>query len=137
MPTTSKSRTTTKLPPTHPGEVLREEFLLPLDITSYRLAKDLGVPLPRINDLVLERRGVSPDTALRLARYFGTSAEFWMNLQAHYELETTRDEIERDLADVEPRTTDRPPEAISTVRVGAARKGDVMVRKVAKKKKKK
>jgi len=110
MPTTLRSRTTTKtkrrprrLPPTHPGEVLREEFLRPLGITPYRLAKALGVPLPRINDLARERRGISPDTALRLARYFSTTAEFWMNLQAHYDLETTRDQIERELAEVEPR----------------------------------
>jgi addiction module HigA family antidote len=70
----------------HPGEILREEFLIPMGITAYRLAKDIQVPVPRINDIVLEKRGISADTALRLGRYFNMSARFWMNLQTHYEL---------------------------------------------------
>jgi addiction module HigA family antidote len=72
--------------PIHPGEVLREEFLAPFGMTAHALAVALQVPPPRINDIVRERRAVSADTALRLARYFGTSAEFWMGLQADYDL---------------------------------------------------
>ena len=66
----------------HPGEILREDFLKPLDMSSYYLAKRLGVPVPRIHDIVLEKRGITADTAVRLARFFGTSPEFWMNLQS-------------------------------------------------------
>jgi addiction module HigA family antidote len=72
--------------PIHPGEILREEFLLPLHLSANALAIALGVPAPRINDIARERRGITADTALRLARYFGTSAEFWMGLQADYDL---------------------------------------------------
>jgi len=75
-----------RLPNIHPGEILREEFLNPLGITAYRLAKDIHVPGTRIADIVGERRGISAETALRLSRYFGNSAQFWLNLQAHYEL---------------------------------------------------
>ena len=74
--------------PIHPGEILREEFLLPLNLSANALAIALGVPAPRINDVARERRGITADTALRLARYFGTSAEFWMGLQADYDLRT-------------------------------------------------
>ena len=70
----------------HPGEILREEFLVPLNLSANALAIALGVPAPRINDVVRERRGISADPALRLARYFGTSAEFWMGLQGDYDL---------------------------------------------------
>jgi antitoxin HigA-1 len=80
-----------KLPNVHPGEVLREEFLVPLEITAYRLARDIGVPQTRISEIVHERRGITPDTAARLGRYFETSAEFWLALQSAYDLE----EIER------------------------------------------
>ena len=72
--------------PIHPGEILREEFLVPLHLSANALAIALGVPAPRINDIARERRGVTADTALRLERYFGTSAEFWMGLQADYDL---------------------------------------------------
>ncbi|MEW6512662.1 MAG: HigA family addiction module antitoxin [Pseudomonadota bacterium] len=72
--------------PIHPGEILREEFLLPLNLSANALAIALGVPAPRINDIARERRGITADTALRLARYLGTSAEFWMGLQADYDL---------------------------------------------------
>lgn len=75
--------------PIHPGEVLREEFLTPLGMTAHALAILLQVPAPRINDIVRERRAVTVDTALRLARYYGTSAEFWMGLQADYDLKTS------------------------------------------------
>ena len=78
--------------PTHPGDVLREDFLKPLSMSQYALAKALGVPQMRISALVNAKRAVSPDTALRLARYFGTSAEFWMGLQAVYDLEVSREE---------------------------------------------
>lgn len=71
---------------THPGEILREEFMAPLNLSANALARALSVDAPRINDIVRERRGVSPDTALRLARYFGTTPEFWMNLQSRYDL---------------------------------------------------
>ena len=72
--------------PIHPGEILREEFLLPLGMTAHALAMALQVPAPRINDIVRERRGVTADTALRLSRYLGSSAEFWLGLQADYDL---------------------------------------------------
>lgn len=77
----------------HPGEVLREEFLAPLGITMYRLAKDTGMPADRVGRLVKGTRSFTADTALRLARYFGTTPEFWMNLQARYDLEEARDEV--------------------------------------------
>ena len=80
--------------PIHPGEILLEEFLKPMGITQYRLAKDIHVPLRRVNEIVLERRGISADTALRLARYFNTTPQFWLNMQSRYELETARLAIE-------------------------------------------
>jgi addiction module HigA family antidote len=80
-------------PPTHPGEVLREDFLKALDLSQYALAKAIGVPQMRISDIINGRRGVTPDTALRLARYFGTSAEFWIGMQATFDLESARDQI--------------------------------------------
>jgi addiction module HigA family antidote len=82
-----------KLPPIHPGEILQEEFLAPLEISQYRLAKDTSVPPRRINEIVRGQRSISADTALRLARYFGTSERFWINLQARYDLETERDRL--------------------------------------------
>jgi addiction module HigA family antidote len=82
-----------RLPPVHPGEVLLEEFLGPMGITQYRLAKDIRVPPRRINEIVHGARAVSADTALRLARYVGTSERFWLNLQAQYELDREHDRI--------------------------------------------
>jgi addiction module HigA family antidote len=82
-----------KLPPVHPGEILLEEFLKPLAISQYRLAKDISVPTRRINEIVLGKRAISPDTALRLSRYFGLSDRFWMNLQARYDLEVEKDKL--------------------------------------------
>lgn len=79
-----------RLPNIHPGEILLEEFLKPLNITPYRLAKDIGVPQTRIEGILDGKRSVTPDTALRLARYFGSSAGLWLNLQAHYDLEEAR-----------------------------------------------
>src|SRR5947209_14164020 len=82
-----------KEPPVHPGEILREEFLKPLAISQYRLAKDTSVPPRRINEIVRGLRAVSADTALRLARYFGTSERFWLNLQTRYDLEVEKDRL--------------------------------------------
>jgi addiction module HigA family antidote len=82
-----------KLPPVHPGEILLEEFLLPLGISQYRLAKDVSVPPRRINEIVRGSRAVTADTALRLARYFGTSERFWLNLQAQYDLEVEKERL--------------------------------------------
>jgi antitoxin HigA-1 len=82
-----------KLPPVHPGEVLLEEFLKPLKISQYKLAKDTSVPPRRINEIVLRKRSVSADTALRLSRYFGTSEQFWLNLQSEYDLDVERDRL--------------------------------------------
>ncbi len=76
--------------PIHPGEILKEEFLDPMGISQYRLAKDIGVPAMRINKIVRGERGISADTALRLARYFGTSVEFWTGIQTHYEIEKAK-----------------------------------------------
>jgi len=82
-----------KLSPVHPGEVLLEEFLVPMEISQYRLAKDISVPPRRINEIVHGKRGVSADTALRLSRYFGTSERFWLNLQSGFDLEAERDRL--------------------------------------------
>ena len=79
--------------PIHPSEILLEEFLVPLNMSAHALAMALRVPAPRVNDIVRERRAITPDTALRLARYFGTSAEFWLNLQIAYDLRRTRREL--------------------------------------------
>ncbi len=92
---------TNKMRPIHPGEILREEFLVPLGMSSHALALELKVPAPRLNDIVRERRSISPDTALRLARYFGTTAQFWLNLQTSYDLKLVQREkgakIEREV----------------------------------------
>jgi len=80
-----------KLTPIHPGEVLKEEFLDPMEISQYRLAKDIHVPPRRINEIVHGKRAISADTALRLGRYFGTSERFWLNLQARYDIELAKD----------------------------------------------
>jgi addiction module HigA family antidote len=81
------------LPPVHPGEILLAEFLSPLGISQYRLAKETSVPPRRINEIVRGSRSISADTALRLARYFGTSERFWLNLQARYDLEVAKDRL--------------------------------------------
>jgi antitoxin HigA-1 len=88
------------LPPIHPGEVLLEDFLKPLGITQYRLAKSIKVPQRRIGEIVAGRRSLSADTALRLARFFGTDAQSWLNLQAHYDLEMAREKV-GDLLEIE------------------------------------
>jgi len=86
-----------KLPPIHPGEILLEEFLRPMGISQYRLAKSISVPPRRINELVHGNRAVTADTALRLSRFFGTSERFWLNLQTRYDLEREKDRLGRRL----------------------------------------
>ncbi len=81
------------MPPVHPGEILLEEFLKPLALSQYRVAKDTSVPPRRINEIVHGKRAVTADTALRLARYFGTSERFWLNLQSRYDLEVEKDRL--------------------------------------------
>ena len=88
--------------PIHPGEILAEEFLEPLGISQHRLAMSIEVPPRRINEIVHGKRRISADTALRLARYFGTSDRFWMNLQNHYDLEIERDRLGNDLRQIKP-----------------------------------
>ena len=92
---------TRKLAPVHPGEILREDFMLPMKLSMNRLALDLRVPVTRVAEIVHERRGISTDTALRLARYFSTTPRFWMNLQAAYDLDMAQgelaDEVEKDV----------------------------------------
>jgi len=83
-----------KLPPIHPGEILLEEFLKPMGISQYQLAKDISVPPRRINEIVHGKRAITPNTALRLSRYFGLSERFWMNLQARYDLEVEKDRLQ-------------------------------------------
>ena len=82
-----------KLKPVHPGEILLEEFLKPMGLSQNRLALNIGVPPRRINEIILEKRRITADTALRLARFFGTSPEFWLGLQAQYDLDVTSDEL--------------------------------------------
>ena len=82
-----------KMPPIHPGEILKEEFLDEMGITQYKLAKDINVPPRRINEIVQGKRSITADTALRLGRYFGISPQFWTNLQAHYDLEMEIDRL--------------------------------------------
>jgi addiction module HigA family antidote len=82
-----------RLPPIHPGEILLEEFLVPLGLSQYRLAHDISVPPRRINEIVHGKRAVTADTALRLARYFGTTDRFWLNLQTRFDLERERDNL--------------------------------------------
>jgi len=84
-------------PPIHPGDILLEEFLKPMGVTQYRLAKDISVDPRRINEIVHGKRSISADTALRLGRYFGTSARFWLNLQSHYDLEVEEENLGRRL----------------------------------------
>jgi addiction module HigA family antidote len=102
MPWMWKSPTITKdgmmakklMDPIHPGEILMEEFLEPLGVSQYRLAKDISVPPRRINEIVHGKRSITADTALRLARFFGTTERFWLNLQVRYDLEVEKDRLE-------------------------------------------
>jgi antitoxin HigA-1 len=97
----------------HPGEILREEFLKPMKLSAYQLAKELHVPAPRVNDIVLEKRAISADTAVRLARFFGTSEQFWMNLQASYDLRKVRIALGKELRTINPWAKDISEGAIS------------------------
>jgi addiction module HigA family antidote len=95
-----------RLAPVHPGEVLLEEFLGPMELSQYRLAKEIGVPARRINEIVRGTRAVSADTAIRLARYLGTSERFWMNLQTQWDLDTEYDRVgERIAREITPRAS--------------------------------
>ncbi len=91
-----------RLPNIHPGEVLREEFLVPLGVSAYRLAKSIGVPQTRVSGILHERRAITADTALRLGAYLGTSPEFWLGLQALYDLEEAARASAADLARIRP-----------------------------------
>jgi addiction module HigA family antidote len=103
---------TNKLPPIHPGEILREEFMKPLGLSQNALARALHVPPRRINEIVLEKRGITADTALRLARFFGTTPEMWTGLQADYDLRQARYEKQRQIErEVEPLTGLQPATA--------------------------
>jgi len=100
---------TNRLPPIHPGEILREEFMKPRGLSQNALARALNVPPRRINEIVLEKRRITADTALRLGRYFGTSAEMWAGLQADYDLRRARYEKDKEIErDVEPLATQQP-----------------------------
>ena len=94
--------TDTIMPPVHPGEILLTEFLEPLGVSQYQLAKAVDVPARRINEIVHGQRRISADTALRLSRYFGTSERFWMNLQARYDLEIEKDRLGTALDEIQP-----------------------------------
>jgi len=96
---------TDTMPPIHPGEVLQEEYLGPLGVSQYRLAKAIAVSPRRINEIVHGKRGISADTALRLARYFATSERFWLNLQSRYDIEVERDRLVTALDGIEPLKT--------------------------------
>lgn len=90
------------LPPIHPGEILREEFMLPMELSSHAVARAIGVTPARVNDIVNERRGITADTALRFGRFFGTTPDVWINLQKRFELETARRELGNTLAHIHP-----------------------------------
>ena len=92
----------TIMPPVHPGEILYEEFLAPLSLSQYQLAKEISVPARRINEIVHGQRRITADTALRLARFFGTSERFWLNLQARYDLEVEKDRLGPALDEIRP-----------------------------------
>ena len=105
-----KTRTAKRLAPVHPGEVLEHEFLVPMGLSAYRVAVDIGVPAPRINDIVLRKRAITADTALRLAKYFGTTERFWLGLLMDYDLDVERDRISGELGAVPRFDRDDAPE---------------------------
>jgi len=120
------------LQPVHPGEVLLEEFMKPMAITQYRLAKETEVPARRINEIVHRERAITADTALRLARFFGTSEMFWLNLQARYDLDMQKEKLGARLQSVRPFSKLKPPTPsaprsaralVTTARSGAVRSG--------------
>ena len=93
---------TIKLPPVHPGEILREEFMVPLGLSSNALARAIGVTPARIHDIASEKRGITADSALRLSRYFGTTPEVWLNLQKRFELDVAMNKLGNKLSDISP-----------------------------------
>ena len=95
-----------KLKLTHPGRILREEFMVPIGLTAYALAKALDVPLPRVNDIVREKRSISPEMAVLLSTYFGLSDGYWINLQAHFDLENAKDRVAKHAARIQPHPRD-------------------------------
>lgn len=97
---------TRRLKLAHPGKILREEFMEPIGLTAYALAKSLDVPLPRVNDIVREKRTISPEMAVLLSTYFGTTDGYWINLQAHYDLEMARDRVSKHAARIQPHPHD-------------------------------
>jgi addiction module HigA family antidote len=102
-----------RIAPIHPGEILLEEFLKPLGVSQYRLAKSIGVPARRVNEIVLGKRAISADTALRFALYFRTSPQLWLNLQSHHDLEVEKDRLGSTLA---KQVVDRAPASLSDAR---------------------
>jgi len=100
--TLKEMMTMSKMPNIHPGEILSEEFLKPMGLTAYRLSKETGIPQTRIGEIIKGKRSISVVTALRFARFFGNSPEFWINLQNHFELEEKRKLIERELKSIKP-----------------------------------
>jgi antitoxin HigA-1 len=96
-----------KLRLAHPGKILREEFMEPLGLSAYALAKALHVPLPRVNDIVREKRAISPEMAVLLSAYFGTSDLYWFNLQAHYDLEMAKERVGKHAARIQPHPQDK------------------------------
>jgi len=111
------------LPPIHPGEILLEEFLKPLKISQYRLAKDINVPARRINEIVHGTRGITPDTALRLSKYFGLSERFWLNIQTGYDLDVEKQNLKNRL-DKEVKVYSRPIVSTSQYSVREGREAD-------------
>jgi len=95
-----------KLKLAHPGKILREEFIEPVGLSAYALAKALDVPLPRVNDIVREKRAISPEMAVLLSAYFGTSDGYWINLQAHYDLEMAKERVRKHAARIHPHPLD-------------------------------
>jgi antitoxin HigA-1 len=95
-----------KLKLSHPGKILREEFMESVGLSAYALAKALHVPLPRVNDIVREKRAISPEMAVLLSAYFGTSDEYWINLQSHYDLELAKERVARQAARIQPHPHD-------------------------------
>src|SRR5882724_9876075 len=86
----------------HPGKILKEEFLKPMGLSVYRLAKEIRVPAPRVNDVVLQKRGITADTAVRLAKFFGTSEQFWLGLQSAYEVSVVKSERQDEIDQIKP-----------------------------------
>jgi addiction module HigA family antidote len=99
---TDKEKPMGKIPNIHPGEILSEEFLKPMGVSAYRLSKGTNIDQTRISEIIRGKRSVSADSALRFSRFFGNSPEFWLNLQAHYDLEQKRREMEKDLKKIRP-----------------------------------